>query len=71
MPKTKSAELRIKVIDECLSDHKRKYSTAKNFERCNEELLKRDFVPNAAMNSVRDDIESLQYSSKVCQLCEV
>ena len=60
MPKTKSAELRIKVIDECLSDHKRKYSTAKIFERCNEELLKRDFVPITAMNSVRDDIEQIQ-----------
>ena len=60
MPKTKSAELRIKVIDECLSDRKRKYSTAKIFERCNEELLKRDFVPITAMNSVRDDIEQIQ-----------
>lgn len=60
MPKTKSAELRIKVIDECLSDRKRKYSTAKIFERCNEELLKRDFVPITAMNSVRDDIDQIQ-----------
>jgi predicted DNA-binding transcriptional regulator YafY len=60
MPKTKSAELRIKVIDECLSDRKRKYSTAKIFERCNEELLKRDFIPITAMNSVRDDIEQIQ-----------
>lgn len=60
MPKSKSADLRIKVIDQCLSDHKRKYSTAKIFERCNEELLKRDFVPITAMNSVRDDIEQIQ-----------
>lgn len=60
MPKTKSAELRIKVIDQCLSDHKRKYSTAKIFERCNEELERRDFEPITAMNSVRDDIEQIQ-----------
>lgn len=60
MPKSKSADLRIKVIDQCLSDRKRKYSTAKIFERCNEELLKRDFVPITAMNSVRDDIEQIQ-----------
>lgn len=60
MPKTKSAELRIKVIDQCLSDRKRKYSTAKIFERCNEELLKRDFAPITAMNSVRDDMEQIQ-----------
>ena len=60
MPKTKSAELRIKVIDRCLSDRKRKYSTAMIFDACNEELLKRDFVPITAMNSVRDDIEQIQ-----------
>ena len=60
MPKTKSAELRIKVIDACLSDRKRKYSTAKIFERCNEELERRDFEPIMAMNSVRDDIEQIQ-----------
>ena len=60
MPKTKSAELRIKLIDECLSDRKRKYSTAKIFERCNEELLKRDFVPITAMNSIRDDMDQIQ-----------
>lgn len=60
MPKSKSADLRIKVIDQCLSDHKRKYSTAKIFERCNEELERRDFEPITAMNSVRDDIEQIQ-----------
>ena len=60
MPKTKSAELRIKVIDRCLSDRKRKYSTAMIFDACNEELLKRDFLPITAMNSVRDDIEQIQ-----------
>jgi predicted DNA-binding transcriptional regulator YafY len=60
MPKTKSAELRIKVIDACLSDRKRQYSTAKIFERCNEESLKRDFVPITAMNSIRDDMDQIQ-----------
>ena len=57
---SKSAELRIKVIDRCLSDRKRKYSTAMIFDACNEELLRRDFVPITAMNSVRDDIEQIQ-----------
>ena len=60
MPKSKSSDLRIKVIDRCLSDRKRKYSTAMIFDACNEELLKRDFVPITAMNSVRDDIEQIQ-----------
>ena len=52
MPKTKSAELRIKVIDRCLSDSKRKYSTKMIFDACNEELERRDFEPITAMNSV-------------------
>ena len=60
MPKTKSAELRIKVIDQCLSDRKRKYSTKMIFDACNEELERRDFEPITAMNSVRDDIEQIQ-----------
>lgn len=60
MPKSKSAELRIRVIDECLSDHKRKYSTKMIFDRCNEELERRDFYPITAMNSVRDDMEQIQ-----------
>ena len=60
MPKTKSSELRIKVIDQCLSDRKRKYSTKMIFDACNEELERRDFEPITAMNSVRDDIEQIQ-----------
>ena len=60
MPKSKSADLRIKVIDRCLSDRKRKYSTAMIFDACNEELLKRDFVPITAMNSIRYDIDQIQ-----------
>ena len=60
MPKSKSAELRIKVIDQCLSDHKRKYSTKMIFDRCNEELERRDFYPITAMNSIRDDMDQIE-----------
>ena len=60
MPKTKSAELRIKIIDQCLSDPKRKYSTAMIFQRCNEELIRRDFYPITAMNSIRDDMDQIE-----------
>ena len=60
MPKSKSAELRIKVIDQCLSDQNRKYSTEMIFQRCNEELERRDFVPITAMNSVRADMEQIE-----------
>lgn len=60
MPKSKSAELRIKVIDQCLSDPKRKYSTAMIFQLCNEELERRDFCPITAINSIRDDMEQIE-----------
>lgn len=60
MPKSKNAELRIRVIDECLSDHKRKYSTKMIFDRCNEELERRDFYKITAMNSIREDMEQIQ-----------
>ena len=60
MPKTKNADVRIKVIDQCLSDHRRKYSTKMIFDRCNEELERRDFLPITAMNSVRSDMEQIE-----------
>ena len=60
MPNSKSAELRIKVIDQCLSDQKRKYSTEMLFRRCNEELERRDFAPITAKNSVRADMDQIQ-----------
>ena len=60
MPKTKSADVRIKVIDQCLSDHKRKYSTAMIFQHCNEELERKDFPKITAMNSIRSDMEQIE-----------
>ena len=60
MPKSKSADLRIKVIDQCLSDRKRKYSTAMIFQRCNEELERKDFPKITAMNSIRSDMEQIE-----------
>lgn len=60
MPKSKSAELRIKVIDQCLSDHRRKYSTKMIFERCNEELERRDFLLITAMNFVWSEMEQIE-----------
>lgn len=60
MPKTKNSDVRIKVIDRCLSDRTRNYSTEMIFDLCNEELEKRDFPPVTAMNSIRADIEQIQ-----------
>jgi len=60
MPNSKSADVRIKVIDRCLSDKNNKYSIAKILELCNKELEKRDFPPITAMNSIRNDMEHIQ-----------
>lgn len=60
MPNSKSSELRIMVIDRCLSDKRRKYSTAEMFDLCNKELAKHDFSPITSLNSVRNDIEQIQ-----------
>lgn len=60
MPNSKSSDVRIKVIDRCLSDRSRKYSTARIFELCNEELTRRDYLPITAMNSIRDDMEQIE-----------
>lgn len=60
MPNSKSAELRIKVIDRCLSDRNRRYTTADIFELCNRELEERGFEIITAKNSIRNDIEQIQ-----------
>lgn len=60
MPKSKNAELRIKVIDRCLSDQGRKYSTERIFQLCNEELESRGFDTITAMNSIRADMEQIE-----------
>lgn len=53
MPKSKNADVRIKVIDRCLSDKNRKYSTAEMMDLCNKELEKMDFPLISAPNSIR------------------
>lgn len=60
MPNSKNADVRIKVIDRCLSDKNRKYSMAEMMELCNEELELHDFPPVSAMNTIRGDIEQIQ-----------
>jgi predicted DNA-binding transcriptional regulator YafY len=60
MPNSKNADVRIKVIDRCLSDKNRKYSMAEMMELCNKELELCDFPPVSAMNTIRNDIEQIQ-----------
>ena len=38
MPNSKNADVRIKVIDRCLSDKNRKYSMSKMKELCNADV---------------------------------
>ena len=59
MPNSKNADVRIKVIDRCLSDKNRKYSMAEMMELCNEELELHDFPPVSAMNTIRGDKETV------------
>lgn len=50
----------MKVIDRCLSDRNRWYTTAQIFERCNKELADKDFQQITSMNSIRDDIRQIE-----------
>lgn len=60
MPNSKSADLRIKVIDRCLSDRNRRYSMADIFGLCNEELEQRGFPIITSKNSIRTDFEQIE-----------
>lgn len=60
MPKSKNADVRIKVIDRCLSDKSRMYSTAEIMEQCNKELEERGYAPISALNSIRNDMAQIE-----------
>lgn len=53
MPKSKNADVRIKVLDRCLSDKNRNYSTAEMMKLCNKELEDRGFATITALNSIQ------------------
>lgn len=60
MPKNKNADLRIKVLDRCLSDKSRGYTTNELLELCNKELELNGFKVVTATNTIRDDIEQIE-----------
>ncbi len=60
MPKNKNADLRIKVLDRCLSDKSRGYTTSELLELCNKELELNGFKAVTATNTIRDDIEQIE-----------
>lgn len=60
MPKNKNADLRIKVLDRCLSDKSRGYTTNELLQLCNKELELNGFKAVTATNTIRDDIEQIE-----------
>lgn len=60
MPKNKNADFRIKVLDRCLSDKSRGYTTNELLELCNKELELNGFKAVTATNTIRDDIDQIE-----------
>lgn len=60
MPNFKNTELRIKVIDRCLSDRNRWFSTAEMMRLCNQELETNGGTLVTASNTIRNDIEQIE-----------
>lgn len=60
MANTKNALLRTMVIDRCLSDKTRKYSTYDIMEECNKALSAKGMAEVTSTNTIRDDISAIQ-----------
>lgn len=60
MANTKNALLRTMVIDRCLSDKSRKYSTQNIMEECNKALSSRGMAEISSLNTIREDISAIQ-----------
>lgn len=71
MPKSNKADVRIRVIDRCLSDKNRCYSTAEMFALCNKELEERGFYPITALNSIRNDMDQIVQNYPGAEIEEV
>lgn len=59
MPTSKNALIREMIIDRCLSDKKRLYSTREIMELCNEALREEGAPEVTAMNTIRTDIDGI------------
>ncbi|MCQ2276696.1 MAG: WYL domain-containing protein [Bacteroidales bacterium] len=60
MPKSKYIDVRVKVIDRCLSDRNHQFTMVDIFDLCNRELEERDYPQVTSMNTIRTDIEHIQ-----------
>jgi len=65
MANTKNAAIREMIIDHCLSDFKRYYSTQDIMDACNRELDIQGYLLITSMNTIRNDITSIEYRWKV------
>lgn len=60
MANTKNALLRTKIIDRCLSDKRRKYSTQDMMDECNRALSARGMTEVTSLNTIREDMAAIQ-----------
>lgn len=60
MANTKNALLRTKIIDRCLSDKRRKYSTQDLMNECNRALSAKGMTEVTSLNTIREDMVAIQ-----------
>lgn len=60
MANTKNALLRTMVIDRCLSDGRRNYSTQDIMDECNRALSAKGMTEVTSLNTIRDDIAAIE-----------
>ena len=60
MANLKNASIREMVIDKCLSDRKRKYSTKDIMEACNKALEFEGYGPVTSLNTIRGDMQAIE-----------
>ena len=60
MANEKNTRIRERVIDRCLNDKYRKYTTKDIMEACNQELVKEGFRPVTSPNTIRDDMQAIE-----------
>lgn len=65
MANTKNALLRTMVIDRCLRDKRRRYSTEDIMRECNKALEAQGMAEVMSLNTIRDDINAIQDRWKV------
>jgi len=65
MANTKNALLRSMVIDRCLSDNSRHYSTKDIMEECNNALSAQGMAEITSLNTIREDIDAIKDRWKV------